>query len=101
VAYAVRTVFDNGEMIDSCDQCGGARSIANVPDVYFKQPYYDQHLGSPDDPGPKLISSKAEKAYWLKKRGLREAGDRIGGVDSFQASYSREAFKNLQKRRQS
>lgn len=98
-AYAVRTIYDSGELIDSCDRCGGLSSIANVPDVYFKQPYWDQHLGSQDDPGPKFIGSKSEKAYWLKKRGLREAGDRVRGVDSFQASYSREAFKNLRKRR--
>jgi hypothetical protein len=98
-AYAVRAVYKDGRIQESCNHCGGLTSVANVPDVYFKQPYWDQHLGSQDDPGPKFIGSKSEKAYWLKRNGLREAGDRIRGVDSFQAGYSREAFKNLNKRR--
>jgi hypothetical protein len=96
-AYAVRTVYDDGRLQDSCDRCGGGRSIANVPDVFFKEPYFDENLGSQDDPGPKFIGSKSEKAYWLKKRNLREAGDRVHGATSFDPKYSRIAHDNYRR----
>lgn len=96
-AYAVRTVFDNGEPFDSCDRCGGARSIGNVADVYFKEPYWDQNLSSEAHPGPKFITSKTEKAYWLKQCNLREAGDRVHGATSFDPTYSRVAHENFRR----
>jgi hypothetical protein len=96
-AYAVRTIYDDGRLVDTCDQCGGSGSMANVPDVYFKGPYVDEHLGSQDFPGPKFIGTRSEKAAWLKRCNLREAGDRVHGSTSFDAAYSRKAHDSLRR----
>ena|SRR5258708_17728232 len=94
-AYAVRSVYDSGRIIDSCDRCGGQRSLCNTPDVYFKEAYVDEHLGSEEFPGPKRINSRAEKAYWLKKCNLRESGDRHHGATSFDPISHRHAEESL------
>jgi hypothetical protein len=97
-AYAIRTVYDDGRMQDTCDSCGGMRSIGNTPDVYFKAPYLDEHLGSEEHPGPKFIGSKAEKKYWLEKCHLREAGDRVHGATSYDPISHRHAEASLRRK---
>ena len=96
LAYVVRTVYDDGRMVDSCDRCGGA-TLTPQPDVYFKNPYLDENLASAEHPGPKFIGSKAEKAYWLKKCHLREAGDRVHGATSFDPISHRHASESLRR----
>lgn len=96
-AFAVKTVYGDGRLQDSCDQCGGLTSIGNVPDVYFKEPYVDEHLATQDHPGPKFVGTRAEKAYWLKKCNLREAGDRVHGANSFDPISHRHAEESLRR----
>lgn len=95
-AYHVKTSYEDGQVHDLCDKCG-VGSTFYAPDVYFKQPYWDENLGSQDDPGPKFISSRAQKAYLLKKNNLREAGDRVHGASSFDPKYSRTAHENFRR----
>ena len=90
--------MDGDQVFDSCDWCGGSHSIANTPDVYFKQPYVDENLASEEHPGPKFIGSKAEKAYWLKKCHLREAGDRVHGSTSYDPISHRHAEESLRRK---
>lgn len=83
-------------MVKSCDGCG-ARSTG-VPDVYFKEPYVDHNLSSEQFPGPKTISSRAEKKFWLNKCNLREAGDRVHGASSFDPISNRHAMESLRRK---
>jgi hypothetical protein len=96
-AYAIRSTYSDGRMNDVCDRCGGVTSVCNTPDVYFKEPYVDEHLSSEQYPGPKQISSRAEKAYWLKKCNLREGGDRKHGASSFDPISHRHAEESLRR----
>lgn len=70
-----------------------------VPDVYFKQPYWDEHISSEEHPGPKFISSRAEKKYWLEKCNLREGGDRVHGATTFDRIAHRHAMDSLRRKR--
>lgn len=80
-----------------CDLCGGTRTVSGNPDVYFKGTYVDEHLANEEHPGPKTITSRAEKAYWLKKCGLRESGDRVHGATSFDPISHRHAKESLRR----
>lgn len=67
-----------GRIYDECNICFDA-SVPHNPDVYFKAPYWDEHLHDFDDPSHDLergtyIRSREHKAYVMKKLGLREAG---------------------------
>lgn len=91
-----------GRVYEECNRCFDP-SIPGNPDVYFRQPYWDENLCDYDDPGydPQrgtFIRSKAHKAYVLKKCGLREDGDRRGGARKFDPMYSRIAHKNFRER---
>lgn len=87
--------YCKGVRHESCDKCG-ARS-QGTPDVYFKGSYVDEHLSSEEFPGPKTISSRQEKAYWLKKCNLRESGDRHHGATSFDPISHRHAAESLER----
>lgn len=81
----VKTVSGTGW--ERCDQCSDMRG-ASVPDVYWDGK--EEH-GLADDPvtgKPRVFGSKAEKAAYLKERGLSEAGDRVHG--SFVTAAQRE-----------
>ena len=80
---------------EGCNACDGQHTYQGVRDVYFKGPYWDENLSSAEHPGPKFITSKSEKAYWLKQCHLREAGDRVHGATSFDPKYSRIAHENF------
>lgn len=72
-----------GKVFQECNQCFDS-TIPENPDVYFKAPYWDEHLHDQDDPSwdvnkGTFITSKKHKAYVLKKLGIRELGDRWGG----------------------
>lgn len=86
------------ETTEFCDRCGTG-TLTMVPDVYFKGTYVDEHLATEEHPGPKLISSRSEKAYWLKKCKLREAGDRVHGATSFDPISHRHAEESLRRPR--
>lgn len=90
-----------GRVFEECNACFDA-SIARTPDVYFREPYWDENLGDLDDPSydparGTFIRSKSHKAYVLKKCGLREDGDRTHGGRKFDPLYSRIAHKNFKK----
>lgn len=72
-----------GRVYDECNKCFDP-SIPQQPDVYFKEPYWDENLMDLDDPTTDVnkgtfVRSRQHKAYLLKKLGLREAGDKIRG----------------------
>lgn len=92
-----------GRVYEECNLCFDS-SIPSHPDVYFKEPYWDENLSDFDDPAydPKrgtFIRSKAHKAYVMKKCGLREDGDRKHGWRAFDPSYSKRAMESLNNRR--
>lgn len=90
-----------GKVFEECNRCFDS-SIPAFPDVYFREPYWDEYLCDYDDPSysPKrgtFIQSRAHKAYVLKKCGLREDGDARGGARKFDPLYSRIAHENFRK----
>ena len=90
-----------GRVFEECNRCFDP-SISGNPDVYFRQPYWDENLCDYDDPSydPRrgtYIRSRAHKAYVLKKCGLREDGDARGGARKFDPLYSRIAHENFRK----
>lgn len=75
-----------GKIYFECNRCFDP-SIPESPDVYFREPYWDEHLHDRDDPSYDVnkgtfIRSKKHKAYVMKKVGLFEAGDRRHGSNS-------------------
>lgn len=78
-AYQIRSIYDKGEVFDSCDRCGNV-SVAALPDAYLG------HIGQTfsslcDDMGrPIPIQSKRHKAEVMKSLGVSEAGDRVNGA---------------------
>ena len=78
-----------------CKEC---RTPKGVADVYFKGDYVDENIASEQYPGPKRISSRADKKYWLDKCNLREAGDRVHGATSFDKISNRYAMESLRRK---
>ena len=94
----------SGRVYEECNLCFDG-SIPTNPDVYFRQPYWDENISDYDDPSydPRrgtYIRSKAHKAYVLKKLGLREDGDKRHGARAFDPMYSRVAHESLNRRLQ-
>lgn len=90
-ASSVKSVCEKGEVIDiGCDRCLGIQPA--VHDVYFKQPYVSEALGTE-------FTSKAQKAAYLKQHGLSEAGDMKLGEKSWidgSREYRKRNFKDAQ-----
>lgn len=78
-----------------CKECRKPKS--GLLDIYFKGEYVDEHIASEDHPGPKRISSRADKKMWLQKCNLREAGDRVHGANSFDPISHRHAEESLRR----
>lgn len=96
-AYSLQIKFSKNEgKKEFCEACGF--KAGGVPDVYFKGEYIDENLSSEEHPGPKLIRSRQEKKYWLKKCNLREAGDRFHGATSFDTISHRHAMESLRRK---
>jgi len=69
-----RKVYDaEGNSLECCETCGQVRTPA-IPDVYFKEPYHDEHLADKLHPHGQYVESRRHKARLLKELGLREAG---------------------------
>lgn len=90
-----------GRVYEECNRCFDS-SIPKAPDVYFREPYWDENLCDFDDPhyDPRrgtFITSKAHKAYVMKKCGLREDGDKKAGARAFDPLYSRIAHENFRR----
>lgn len=90
-----------GRYYEECNRCFDS-SIPENPDVYFRQPYWDENLCDYDDPSYDInrgtfITSKSHKAYIMKKLGVREDGDRRHGSRAYDPLYSRIAHENFKK----
>ena len=76
-----------GKYYEECNACFDS-SIPPNPDVYFRVPYWDPNLCDYDDPSYDVnkgtfITSKAHKAFVMKKLGVSEAGDMVRGSRNF------------------
>ena len=68
---------ENGKC--SCEKCGRVPAF-KFSDVYFKEPYFDQHISDPDkSPLGNFIATREQKAQLMKKFGLGERGDKYHG----------------------
>lgn len=80
-AYHVRTIYEAGELYDSCNSCGGFSGLsAGVPDVYLgrtgqKFQNLTDKMGNPIE-----ITSKRHKKEVMDSLGVSEAGDRVNGA---------------------
>jgi hypothetical protein len=102
-AWMIRWVKEKftGNKFMECNQCFDA-SISECPDVYFRQPYWDDNLHDQDDPNydPEkgvFVTSKKHKAYLFKKLRVREAGDRVRGATTYDPVYARVARRNFER----
>ena len=91
-----------GRRFEECNRCFDS-SIPSHPDVYFRQPYWDETIHDQDDPSHDwkkgtFITSRAHKAYAMKKCCLQEAGDRRHGTNNFDPIAARFARESLEKR---
>lgn len=96
-ARMIQYSYGKGHVLKQCDKCSEIRP-SGTPDVYFKEPYTDHNLSSEAHPGPKEITSRADKKYWLNKCNLREAGDRVHGASSFDPISHRHAEESLRRK---
>lgn len=69
---------DKGEIQRFCKDC--KNGSATVHDVYFDGKPEENLADDPITGRPRVFSGRSEKAYYLKERGLREAGDRVHGA---------------------
>lgn len=95
-AYGLQIKYDAaGSKFEICNACGGF--FEATPDVYFKKPYTDYNLCNDDHPEPKFIATRGEKAYWLKKLKLNEAGDKVHGSTNFDKISHKHAMESLRR----
>lgn len=66
---------DGTEYCNACSDVG----VISSPDVYFKEPYWEENLGDVKHPHGRWISSKQEKGRIMKELGLSESGDKKHG----------------------
>ena len=71
-----RYAFRDGKWVKIDDRANGA------PSVYFRKPYFEDHLASDDHPQGRWIGSKREKLRVMREHNLIESGDRIHGARS-------------------
>jgi len=77
---AYRYKMRNG--VEYCNACANLGALAQ-PDAYFRGPYLDTNLVDVNDPKGRdgtFITSKRHKVEVMKKLGVREVGDRVGGA---------------------
>lgn len=78
----IKSKIVDGHPKDACISCGDF-NMPWVPDVYFKEPYFDEHLGDQSHPNGRWVVSARQKADLLKALGAHEAGDRVHGARNF------------------
>ena len=64
--------------VETCPYCSNVAS-PYLPDVYFKEPYFDEHLGTDKSPQGQWVYSKADKARKMQDIRVVEKGDRTHG----------------------
>lgn len=80
-AYHVRSVYEKGEIYDTCNQCSGiSLATAYSPDVYLHRA--GQTFENLCDPNgkPYEIQSKRHKKQVMDQLGVSEAGGTINGA---------------------
>lgn len=72
--------YRNGRIVCGCNLCEQTLQLsATQPDVYFREPYFDEHLADKDNPHGQYINSKRHKARIMKDLRLKESGDKTHG----------------------
>lgn len=65
---------------EQCDACGNLKTVS-VPDVYFRKPYFDEHLSHPEhSPKGNFVESRGHKAALMRTLNVREVGDKVHGA---------------------
>lgn len=76
--FGMTIVSGKGVLTRICRRC--KRPKGGIPDVYWDGKPEENLADDPQTGMPRVFSSKAEKAAYLKSRGLMEAGDRVHGA---------------------
>jgi hypothetical protein len=79
-AYHVRTIYDEGQLWDSCNKCSQIGAGQSNPDVYWPGHEYKSENLCDTNGNPILLRSRQHKAQVMKELGVSEAGDRIHGA---------------------
>lgn len=83
---------------DTCSECPDpVRDVATFYDVYFDKPGDHHGLYAKDTGEPIFITSRAHKAYEMKKLGLEEKGDAVRGKRNFDPVSYRHAQESLRR----
>ena len=64
-------------------ECVSRDIKAMTHDVYFREPYFDEHLGDEKSPDGYYIHSKAHKKSIMERQGVHEKGDMVHGSRNF------------------
>ncbi len=101
--WARIVIPEHGALKKICRTCMIPK--AGIPDVYFDGKPEENLADDPRTGKPRVFSSKAEKAAYLKERGIVEAGDRVRGAPAMLGSeiptkrdsrdYVREALQRV------
>lgn len=78
----MRTIMDEGEMLDSCSECSSFRADG-VPDVYLPRAGMTFQALCDKTGKPIPIQSKRHKQQVMNELGLREHPDRLKGDKSW------------------
>lgn len=95
--HAKRTRYEGESLSDWCSECPQAFQATPVHDVYFTGEGTHYGIYNPETGEPVYITSRAHKAYEMKKQGLQEAGDRHHGSNGFDPISHRHAVESLRK----
>lgn len=79
-AAILKVYYEDQKRVELCDDfaCGNLRSPL-IPDVYFREPYFDPNLANEKNPQGVQVESRRHKAHLLREQGLKEGGDRYHG----------------------
>jgi hypothetical protein len=83
---------------DWCSECPDpVKDVATFHDVYFDKPGTHHGICDPSTGEEIFITSRAHKAYEMKKLGLEEKGDPVGGKRNFDPISYRHAQESLRR----
>lgn len=76
--YGILIITPRGQLTRHCRICVNPR--VGVPDIYWDGKPEENLADDPLTEKPRVFGSKAEKAAYLREKGIREAGDRHHGA---------------------
>lgn len=98
--HSVKCWIENGILKRRCDLCSDFHG-KTLPDVFFDKSGYVETLTDPNDPSTwekgTFVRSRVHKAEVMKKLGVREAGDKVGGSRNFDPISHRYGHESLRK----